>query len=105
MKPIDFRNETWMEVRGRVTERMEACLMGLMMHGPCTTRVLAARMGWDILSVRPRVTDLIDLGAVDLVGREDNEGVYAARLEGEWREWFATEQRAATTGDQLLLRI
>lgn len=105
MKPVDFRNETFREVLQRVGESRLAVLDALRRLGPRTTRALAAEMGVDILDVRPRVTELYQIGAVAQVGGEGREGVYAARTEGEWMDWFGSEQRAATTGDQMLMRI
>jgi hypothetical protein len=105
VKPVDFRNETFRDVLQRVNEARQAVLDALCRLGPRTTRRLARDMGWDVLDVRPRVTELYQIGAVVQVGDEGREGVYAARTEGEWMDWFGAEQRAATTGDQMLLRI
>lgn len=79
MKPVDYRNETWSDIQGRlIDDRMEA-YMGLIRHGPCTTRVLAERMGWDILRLRPRVTDLFQIGFAELADQERRrEGIYQA---------------------------
>lgn len=42
------------------------CYYELLWHGPATTRDLAGRLGADILSVRPRVTELYQAGLVTL---------------------------------------
>lgn len=44
--------------------------------GPCTTRQLAESSGMSLLTVRPRVTELLELGLVELSGRLGREGVY-----------------------------
>lgn len=55
----------------------------LLERGPGTTRQLAARLSLDILSVRPRVTELYQCGLVALAPRTSqltpHEGVYRAQ--------------------------
>jgi hypothetical protein len=76
MNPIDLRNETWETLQARVTGLRLAVLDAWRTHGQGTTRMLALRSGIDILIVRPRTTELVDLGLVRLVGRKDHEGIY-----------------------------
>jgi len=84
MKPIDYRNETFEMIvgRGLVSERL-AVYRAFRLHGPGTTREVARRTGMDILNLRPRATELYQLGFLELV--EDltskartREGVYVA---------------------------
>lgn len=72
------RDLTWADVRSRVHGQREAVYKGWLMHGPCTTRELAQRLGMEILSVRPRTTELCELGLVQAVDLRGHEGVYAA---------------------------
>lgn len=78
MKPIDYRNETWEDVRARVDRLRLTVYYALERTGACTTRELATRSGIDILTVRPRVTELYQLGLVELVNPEagGGEGIY-----------------------------
>lgn len=62
MEPIDYKLATWQDIQGRLEGHRERVYQALMLHGPCTTRDLAARINMDILNVRPRVTELCQLG-------------------------------------------
>ncbi len=105
MKPIDIRNDSFAELQGRIDGERFIVFESLKMHGPCTTRELAERMARDIMTVRPLVTELVDLMAVECVDRKGHEGVYRARPLGDWAAVFATEKTRATTGEQMVLRI
>ena len=105
MKPVDLRDMTWRDLQERVEGERQDVLEALRRMGPRTTRALAAEMGRDILTVRPRVTELGQLGAVALVGAEGREGVYRALGVGEWADWFAREKDAATRGEQMELGL
>ena len=106
MQPIDFRNETWADIQSRMSSERERVYNALKRHGDATTRALAAAMNEDIVNVRPRVTELCQLGAVEVVGRSGrHEGVYRARTIGDWTAWFTQQQHVALHGDQLLLGI
>ena len=103
MKPVDFRNETFSEISDRVEGDRADVLDGLRAHGPCTTRQLAERMGWDILNVRPRVTELVQLGAAEICGAHGHEGEYRALLLGEWMDYCQGRKEHETCGQQLQL--
>jgi predicted transcriptional regulator len=78
MKPIDFRNETWRDVELRVEGLRRDVYYALAKAGACTTRQLAEKSGIDLLTVRPRVTELYQIGLVELVNEESGggEGIY-----------------------------
>jgi hypothetical protein len=97
MKPIDYRNATWADVQTRVNGWRLSTLRALQAHGPCTTRALAAACSADVLTIRPRVTELIQLGFVQLVPGEtrDHQGVYRALSAAETQSLFATRRAAA----------
>jgi predicted transcriptional regulator len=82
MQPIDYRNETWEDVQKRVEGLRRAVYYALRQHGPCTTRELAQKSGIDLLTVRPRVTELHQIGFVELASPEPGagEGQYQAVL-------------------------
>ncbi|MES2596413.1 MAG: hypothetical protein V4662_13795 [Verrucomicrobiota bacterium] len=100
MRPIDYRNETFRDIQTRLHSDRATVLEALQIHGPTTTRHLAEAMGCDILSVRPRVTELVQLGMAELVQPEADapkrEGVYRALTIPEAEALFAERQAAAS---------
>jgi len=78
MKPVDLRNALWEEIQGMLAG--DRCVVHaiLLRHGACTTRQLAGAANMDPFSVRPRVTELCQLGLAELVGKDGREGVYQA---------------------------
>lgn len=108
MKPIDFRNETWASIRGRVEEGLRAdVLRAWQIHGPGTTEDVCARWSSDpraILSFRPRTTELYQLGFITLVDGDASAkgGTYRARSTQEHRDWVAAQQREASTAQREL---
>ena len=95
MEPVDYRNATWEAICGRVAGQRSTVYLALTTHGPCTTRELARRSGIDILSVRPRVTELVQLGwaTIEETDGRGLEGTYRALPEAQARELF--ERRRA----------
>lgn len=107
MTPIDYRNGTFAHIQARLHGDRASVLEALQMHGPATTRDLAKAMGADVLSVRPRVTELVQLGMAALVEPADpqapkREGVYRALTIPEAEALFA-QRRAAAQDPQGLL--
>jgi predicted transcriptional regulator len=99
MQPIDYRNATWEDIAGRLNKDRNAVYMALLRHGPATTRDLARAMGWDILNVRPRVTELCQIGLVALVEAPaqttGREGIYEALSWAEARREFERRKSEA----------
>jgi hypothetical protein len=95
MKPIDLRNATWNEVREQLAGRMLVVYEAWQKHGPGTTREIAERSGLDLLTVRPRTTELYQLNFVALLGCDHKEGIYAAVPEARAMEAFQHRQKAA----------
>lgn len=88
MTTIDLRNATFESLRQDLNEKRMEVYRAWVLHGPATTRQLAEKSGIDILSVRPRTTDLCDLGLVKLVDAERGyEGIYAAVTKEQWDLW------------------
>jgi hypothetical protein len=95
MKPIDLRNECWADVLTRVDgDRCRVHRM-LAVAGPSTVRELAAKNEADVLSIAPRITELFELGFVELVGRSGRRGIYRALSAAEAEKTF--ESRKAQT--------
>lgn len=97
--PIDFRNETYEGLRQKLPRLRREVYAAWVVHGPGTTRQLAARSGIDILTFRPRTTELVQVGLVKCIGGEEGEGVYQAVCETEWECW----RRDQVEGQLLLL--
>lgn len=99
MKAVDYRNETWAQVRGRLVGSRMAVLELWRRYGPCTTAELARRSGRAVLTIRPRTTELLELGFVALASDERGpEGRYMAVAEGTAEATFrrrAAERRKA----------
>lgn len=83
MTPTDIRNMSWEEIRSRVHGDREQVWIRLHRFPGVTTRGLASHMNWDILRVRPRVTELVQLGLARIDGSIGREGTYRAL---DWRE-------------------
>lgn len=79
MKPVDCRNETWKDVMARVNMARDRAYQVVRVFGPATTEALADAAGVSLLSLRPRVCELVQLGLVEMVGDvRGREGIYRA---------------------------
>jgi len=94
MKPIDFRNTNFEALREQLDGLRAAALRAWREHGPGTTREVAMRAGMDLLTFRPRTTELMEMGLVSIVMEEDGkpqrrqrEGVYAATTLEAFEIW------------------
>jgi DNA-binding transcriptional ArsR family regulator len=96
MRPIDYRNATWEELQSRVSGLRLSALAALQKHGPSTTRDLSEKSGMPILTLRPRISELVDLGLVELASdRRGVEGVYRALSFEEAQQLFARRHARA----------
>lgn len=94
MKPIDLRNATWLSLQADLQDLLREVYQAWLEHGPGTTRAVASRSRRDILSLRPRTTDLYHLGLIELTGSEGREGIYRARSQSDWENWIACQHLA-----------
>lgn len=80
MKPEAYRDMTFEEIKGHLVEDRLATYQSLTIWGPVTTRRLAEFMRRDILTVRPRVTELCQMGLARLADKAGSgrEGLYVA---------------------------
>lgn len=84
MLSIDLRGIGFAEVRSRITGNRLEVYSRLLAHGPATCTELAAVMGWDKCSVRPRVSELCELAhAVATGNRRQGEHEFAALSAGD----------------------
>jgi len=80
MDPVDYRTATWKDIQDRLIGLRHRCWQAWLQHGPGTTREVAARAEIDLLTFRPRSTELYQLGFLAIaVDREGHEGIYRAR--------------------------
>ena len=103
MTPSDFRNVTFRELETRMTgDRMRAYEIWLH-HPDCTTREAAQRGGMDLLTLRPRTTELVQMGFVVLSDTQDaaGQGRYRARTWAEAARFHA--ERGLPVSSQLAL--
>lgn len=105
MRPIDFRNETFLSLQPRLSGLHHRVLIAWLKFGPCTTAQAADQAWMSILTFRPRTTELIQLGAVCLAEDQPNpkEGIYRARTVAEWMGWCEQQSQAATSRQQQLI--
>lgn len=99
MKPADFRNENYHQIRARISGQRQAVLDAWLIHGPGTTKDVAARAGISILTFRPRTTELVELGFVRLCDAQSRhgEGMYRAATADESLSFFQTKQAELRT--------
>jgi predicted transcriptional regulator len=81
MKPTIARDLTRANLAEFLDGDRERVYRALQQHGPATTRELANRSGIDLLNVRPRITDLVDVGLATCIGRTRANGT-ARAVEG-----------------------
>jgi len=88
MKPIDLRNANFINVRQGLTQALQDVFAAWELFGPGTTREVAEKSGIDLLTFRPRTTDLFHIGMVELCGSaRSTEGVYQAVTAERWESW------------------
>ena len=92
MKPSDLRNATFAGLRQGLEGARKDVYAAWLAYGPGTTREVSAKSGIDLLTFRPRTTDLFHLGLVEMVSAErSNEGVYRAVPQSQWEIWRQTQ--------------
>ena len=88
MKPVDLRNATFAGLRQRLDGQRRDVYTAWVTHGPGTTREIAEKCGIDLLTLRPRTTELCEIGLVELWGStRTSEGVYQAVKSDRWESW------------------
>jgi len=102
MKAIDLRNATFGGLRAGLDESRGLVMAAWLSHGPGTTRQIATRSGIDILTLRPRTTELLQCGLIQLSGRAGNEGIYSAATGAGWDAWRETKF-PNSSGQQMLI--
>jgi len=95
MKAIDYRNHTWDHVRAHLSGFRMQTYTAYVHYGPGTTREIAFKSGISILTLRPRTTELLQLGFVEILeGTEDGrEAVYISVPESIAQDRFEWHKR------------
>lgn len=104
MRPIDYSIATFREIQGLLVNLRVSVYDALMEHGPCTTRQLAQACGIDLLTVRPRVTELVQLGFAVCQSGQGHEGIYSALTIAQAQDLFQ-ERADAARNPQLTLSL
>jgi|GEM_PF-1977429 len=100
-----FSTMNFQELQGQLFALRLSVWDALAHHGPCTTRELAHECGIDLLTVRPRVTELVQMGFAVCVneGEQGREGIYRALTLAEAEAAFEARQAAAAEQGVLAL--
>jgi hypothetical protein len=101
MKPVDLSRANFAELKNHFTEQRAEVHRAWLAHGPGTTRDVAAKSGLDLLTLRPRSTELYQLGLLEFQGRTGHDGLYRARTLEEWETYLAGIRQPAS-GQQML---
>lgn len=99
MNPRLHSIATFNELKGRLIHLRLSVYEALLEHGPCTTRQLAETCHIDILTVRPRMTELVQLGFAECLDGEDREGVYKALTLAQAEALFALRHAEEQQGE------
>lgn len=87
MKPIDLRNANFEEMKASLPAKRLAVWRAWCREEVATTREISENSGIDLLTVRPRTTELYQMGLLALWDAIDGEGVYRLRDQEEWESW------------------
>ncbi len=87
MKATNFRDLQYEDLQGIIQGLRRRTYESWLLHGPGTTRAVAAAASMELLTFRPRTTELMEVGLVEVVPgqRAGNEGIYQAVEMTEWQ--------------------
>ena len=88
MKATDFRDMTFEDLQGVISGMRRKTYEAWLLHGPGTTREVAIKAEMSILTFRPRTTELMEAGLVEIdkdKPGEGHEGRYRAVTMAEWQ--------------------
>jgi len=78
MDTQQLKRDLWAELQDRLVGDRRRVYDAFMRYGPATTRRIAELIPMDLLTVRPRTTELFQDGLLEMIDRDGHEGVYAA---------------------------
>jgi hypothetical protein len=113
MEPLDYRNATFADLKATLQGKRLAALSAWRQFGPGTTREVSKKSDMDLLTFRPRTTELFQLGLLGVVMSEDgsepqrigHEGIYKALTDLEAFDLFRSRQAEARKEAQLALQL
>lgn len=105
MKPTDLRDATWEKIQSYLTGARLAVYEAWRVHGPATTEAAAKAAGINILTFRPRTTELYQIGLVQLLRSEGTEGIYCAVPPERAQDAFEKHQRDEASHEQLSFKL
>lgn len=95
MPPAELRNHNFDTLRASLAARCAEVYAAFVQFGPGTTKQLAERSGIDLLTLRPRTTNLKQLGLLECVDcailSGKAHGIYAVRRPQDWLAWRAEQ--------------
>lgn len=103
MNPHFFGIKTFRELQGRLISLRLSVYEALLEHGPCTTRELSKASNIDLLTVRPRVTELVQLGFAICLDEGGHEGRYQALTIPEAEAAFKERKQREEVQEELAL--
>ncbi|HEY1048191.1 MAG TPA: hypothetical protein VGE39_00495 [Prosthecobacter sp.] len=104
MRPIDYSIATFRQISDQLVGLRASVYDALMEAGPSTTRQLAQVSGIDLLTVRPRITELLQLGLVTCLEEDGREGRYQALTIAQAQDLFH-ERVDQARNPQLILSL
>ena len=102
MNPSDVRALGWERMQASLTALRQRCYRAWQTYGPGTTEEVALTAGISLLTFRPRATELVQLGLVELLKIDGGEGVYQAVARDTWERREA-DRRRGRPAEQLSL--
>lgn len=100
----DIKLDNWQAVQAHLTSHRLAVYTALSHRGESTSRKLANYMDEDVLTIRPRLTELMQLGFVILTGKVGHEGTYRACSQDEAkRNWDQAQAQLKNPQKELSL--
>jgi predicted transcriptional regulator len=78
LSPQQISAENWRNIQEKLQGLREQVYRGMLAAGPQTTCDLAEIIAMPLLTVRPRVTELCELGLAEPAGRAGRHGLYQA---------------------------
>ncbi len=86
-------------MRSRLGECRERIYRAWLRFGPCTTKELSQLTAESLLTLRSRTTELLQVGALELVGTDQDgrQGIYTARLHEDWERFFNEQKQTSKT--------
>lgn len=90
MKSTDYRNNTWEELKAKVSGLRMDVYTAFVKFGPGTTWQISEKAGISILTLRPRTTELLQMGFIEVMDGSNNsrEAVYVAIPEAMVKERY-----------------